>query len=116
MPIIVDKELYELAKMYADKIYKKSSAYKSGFIVKLYKELGGRYEDDNKPKALKRWFAEEWQDVGHQAYPVYRPTRRITNDTPLTIDEIDEADLKKQIKRKQIIKGEKNLSPFKPKI
>jgi len=36
--------------------------------------------------------------------------------TPLTIDEIDKEDLKKQIKRKQIIKGSKNLKPFKPKF
>jgi hypothetical protein len=31
----------------ADKIYEKSSAYKSGYIVKKYKEMGGRYKDDN---------------------------------------------------------------------
>jgi hypothetical protein len=53
MPIIVDKDLYNYVKNEADKIYKKSSAYKSGYIVKKYKELGGRYKDDNKEKKIK---------------------------------------------------------------
>jgi hypothetical protein len=30
----------------ADKIYSKPSAYKSGYIVKKYKELGGTYSGD----------------------------------------------------------------------
>ena len=116
MPIVIDKDLYNLAKLQADSIYKKSSAYKSGYIQKLYKDMGGRYQDDNKEKKLKRWFNEKWQDVGNSDYPVYRPTIRITKNTPLTIDEIDKKDLKKQIKIKQIIKGDKNLKPFKTKI
>ena len=40
MPIILDKELYNIVKLQADKIYKKSSAYKSMYIQKRYKELG----------------------------------------------------------------------------
>ena len=43
-----DKVLYEKVKKMADEIYKKSSAYKSGYIVKKYKELGGEYIDDKK--------------------------------------------------------------------
>ena len=115
MPIVIDKELYNLVKQNADEIYSKPSAYKSGYIVKTYKKLGGRYQDDNQTKNLKRWFKEKWQDVGHQSYPVYRPTIRISKLTPLTADEIDRKDLKKQIKQKQMIKGEKNLAPFKKK-
>ena len=115
MPIIIDKELYDLVKQNADEIYKKPSAYKSGYIVKTYKKLGGRYQDDNKTKNLKRWFKEKWQDVGHQSYPVYRPTIRISKLKTLTDDEIDTTNLKNQIKLKQIIKGEKNLAPFKKK-
>ena len=116
MPTPIDKELYNLAKQKADKIYKKSSAYKSGYIVKTYKDLGGRYINDHRPKNLKRWFKEKWVDVGHQAYPVYRPTIRVNKHTPLIVDEIDKSNLKKQIKEKQIIKGKKNLSPFKSKV
>jgi len=46
------------------------------------------------------------------SYPVYRPTRRISKKTPLTIQEIDPENLKKQIIKKQKIKGKKNLPPF----
>ena len=53
---IVDKQLYEFVKNEADKIYKKSSAYKSFYIVKRYKQLGERYENDNQDKNLMRWF------------------------------------------------------------
>lgn len=113
MPIIANKKLYEEVKNMADTIYKKSSAYKSGWIVKKYKELGGKYKDDNKEKKLKRWFKEDWKDIGNKDYPVYRPTKRATKDTPLTFDEIDKNQLKQQIELKQKIKGEKNLPKFK---
>ena len=86
MPIILDKDLYNYVKSEADKIYKKSSAYKSGYTVKRYKELGGRYKDDNKEKNLKRWFLEEWKDIGYKEYPVYRPTVRVNKNTPLTVN------------------------------
>ena len=112
MPIILDTELYNLVKQKADEIYKKPSAYKSGYIVKTYKELGGRYADDNKQKDLKRWFKERWTDIGHKDYPVYRPTVRINSNTPLTENEIDKNQLKKQIALKQLIKGSYNLPPF----
>jgi len=113
MPVVIDKELYNTVKQKANKLYSKPSAYKSGYIVKKYKELGGRYKDDNKPKNLKRWFQEKWMDVGHKEYPVYRPTIKINNHTPLTVNEIDRKNLDKQIKLKQTIRGNKNLPPFK---
>ena len=112
MPIIVDTKLYNLAKQRADELYKKPSAYKSGYIVKTYKELGGRYKSDNQSKNLQRWFKEKWEDVGHKSYPVYRPTIRINKDTPLTINEIDKQQLKKQISLKQIIQDKHNLPKF----
>ena len=114
MPIINNPTLYEIVKEEANTKYSKPSAFKSGYIVKRYKELGGTYTDDNKPKLLKQWFAEDWQDVGQKEYPVFRPTKRITKNTPLTPLEIDPSNLKKQIALKQIIKGKKNLPPFVP--
>jgi len=53
----VDKDLYEKVKKEADEKYAKPSAYKSGWIVKRYKELGGEYTG-KKPKVsgLARWF------------------------------------------------------------
>ena len=117
MPIPKDQKLYEKVKLLADQIYKKSSAYKSGYIVKTYKSLGGEYIDDNKPKNLKRWYKENWKDVGGLSYPVYRPTKIVSKtNTPLTINEIDKSNLKKQIRLKQKIRGFHNLPPFKQKI
>ena len=115
MPEVLDKKLYEKAKKLADEIYEKPSAYKSGFIVKTYKSMGGRYKDDNEEKDLKRWFKEEWKDIGGKEYPVYRPTKRINKNTPLTDKEIDKEQLKEQIELKQIIKGKKNLPKFEGK-
>jgi hypothetical protein len=112
MPTPVDKELYQRVKEEADRVYSKPSAYKSGFIVKKYKELGGRYIDDNKPRELERWFKENWIDIGGKEYPVYRPTKRISKDTPLTVTEINPIQAKKQVRLKQVIKGMYNLPPF----
>lgn len=116
MPIVANPELYQKVKEHADTIYKKHSAFKSGYIQKLYQRNGGTYIDDNKPKKLKRWFKEVWEDVGNKDYPVFRPTLRISKQTPLTVNEIDKQNLKEQIKKKQIIRGNKNLPPFKKKI
>lgn len=113
MPIILDQPLYDSIKKEADKIYEKPSAYKSGWIVKTYKSRGGKYGEDNKPKNLGRWFKEDWGDIGGKEYPVYRPFKRISKDTPLTAYEIDPEQAKKQIALKQDIKGEANLPPFK---
>jgi len=113
MPIPNDEVLYNKVKREANELYKKHSAYKSGWIVKEYKKRGGTYLDDNKPKNLQRWFKEKWVDIGNQEYPVYRPTIRITEDTPLTTSEIDPIQAQEQIKLKQIIKGKKNLPKFK---
>ena len=112
MPKILNESLYEEVKKEADKIYKKSSAYKSMFIVKEYKKRGGRYKDDGKPKNLKRWMKEEWKDIGNKEYPVYRPTKKINEKTPLTKSEIKPENLIEQIKLKQKIKGYKNLPKF----
>jgi hypothetical protein len=112
MPIIDNPTLYKKAKNIADEKYKKSSAYKSGFIVKTYKSLGGTYSDDNKPRNLKRWYMEEWKDIGNKNYPVYRPTKRVSYKTPLTPSEIQPANLRRQIQLKQKIKGKSNLPPF----
>jgi len=113
--MIDNQKLYDLVKLYADTIYKKSSAYKSGFIIKTYKTYGGTFTDDGKKKPLKTWFKERWSDIGNKDYPVYRPTIKINKSTPLTVDEIDPKNLKEQIKLKQKIKGEFNLPKFKKK-
>ena len=116
MPTIANPELYHLVKTEADKVYKKPSAYKSGWIVKTYKQLGGQYIDDKKPKNLKRWFKEDWGDIGGQPYPVYRPFKRVSKKTPLTAFEIDPEQIPEQVQLKQKIKGNRNLPKWKPAI
>jgi hypothetical protein len=112
MPIPKDKILYDKVKKQADTVYEKNSAYKSMYIQKLYQNHGGEYKNDGKKRALKQWMDEKWSDIGNKEYPVYRPTKRINKSTPLTVNEIDKVNLKKQINLKQKIKGNKNLPPF----
>lgn len=107
--MFLDTALHEKVKRMADDVYKKPSAYKSGYIIKMYKSLGGRFKDTE--GKLKQWFQEDWKDIGNKAYPVYRPTKRVNASTPLTPKEISPANLKKQIALKQKIKGA-NLPAF----
>jgi hypothetical protein len=113
---VVDKNIYEKAKKEVYAKYKVPSAYRSGALVKRYKELGGRYSGEKQKVGLVRWFKEEWKDINpnktKSSYPVYRPTKRITKDTPLLPSEIKKTNLKTQIKLKQIFKGDRNLKPF----
>jgi hypothetical protein len=114
--MIDDPELYGLVKQYADLVYKKPSAYKSGFQIRLYKRLGGTFTEDFKPKKLKEWFDAKWINVAKKGqYPVMRPSVRINASTPLTIQEIDPKNLKEQINLKKKIKGKRNLPPFRKK-
>ena len=81
--------------------------------------MGGKYLGDQERGTLRRWFKEEWKDVNpmktKSSYPVYRPTKRVDKNTPLTVDEIDKKDLIEKSEEKQKIKGTKNLKPFKEK-
>lgn len=114
-PVVLNPSLYEKAKEEVYERYKKPSAYRSMALVKKYKELGGKYGGDKEKGDLYRWKMERWKDVGGMDYPVYRPTYRITEETPLTKKEIDPTNLKRQIYLKQRIRGMMNLPPFKRK-
>jgi hypothetical protein len=112
-----DSALYAKVKLKINKIYEKSSAYRSMAYIKEYKKLGGKFIADGKPKKLTRWKNEKWEDVNpsknKNSYPVYRPTVRINKDTPTTASEISKSELIKKSKIKQKIKGSSNLSKFK---
>lgn len=105
-------KLYESVKKEADEKYAKPSAYKSGWIVKTYKERGGTYSGKKTKKGLTRWYKEDWKDIGDGPYPLYRPTKRISKDTPTTASELSASEIKKMDKLKQKIKGDKNLPKF----
>ena len=117
-PVPNDKKLYEKVKKKADKVYSVPSAYKSGYIVKEYKRLGGTYSGSKKNIDLARWYSEAWTNIDpHKtktSYPLFRPTIRVSPKTPLTVHEIDKKDLLKKSKEKQKLKHKK-LSPFKRK-
>jgi hypothetical protein len=120
MAKIKDIQLYKKAMAIVYSQYKKPSAYRSGALVKkyklLYKEKYGNddaYEGEEakKNRPLARWYMERWGSVGGD-YPTYRPTVRITKDTPKTVGEIPPERLAEQVKLKQKIRGNKNLPPF----
>lgn len=100
---IIDKDIYEKARKIADKTYERHSAYKSMFINKKYKELGGRYKTNKKKKGkTDRWNDEEWIQVipylkkgekivcgkDNKKNKVCRPFKRVDKETPITIGEL----------------------------
>ena len=111
----VDKKLYERIKK---EIFSKNpinSAYRSGLLVKTYKEkFRKKYGNKsaytgNKSKApLTRWYREEWKNqrggIGYKEKgDIYRPTKRITKDTPKTFSELSkrEIEIAKNKKKKK---------------
>lgn len=115
MAIPEDQKLYDSVKK---KVYKRMpshSAYRSGILVKEYKqafkkkygEKKSPYKGKKKKNApLARWMKEEWRnqrgEVGYKKKgDVYRPTKRINKKTPATFKEISKKDLKKAQKEKK---------------
>ncbi len=111
MDNIINKDLYKKAKEKADKTYKKHSAYKSMYIQKVYKELGGKYKGEKKKEGVKRWNKEEWIQVkpylqsgkklvcggSERKNKVCRPLKRINDKTPITIEELLKLHSKKDL-------------------
>jgi len=105
MPTPTNKSLYAKAKAKYSNM--KHSAYKSGLVVKAYKKMGGKYSGDKpKKKGLTRWFKEDWRtEKGKKTYKeggtIFRPTKRVSKDTPTTMKELTPAQKKKAIKEKK---------------
>ena len=103
---VVDKQLYQKIKKEVYKEIPQHSAYRSGILVKKYKEAGGKYKGkEKKDEGLNRWFAEKWEtDKGKIGYrkpdDVYRPTIRITKDTPTTFNELSKKQIENAKKQK----------------
>ena len=102
----VNKTLYMKIKKEVYKKYPKHSAYRSGLLVKKYKEAGGTYKGVKTEEGLTRWFKEHWRNQkGETGYKkkgdVYRPTKRITKDTPKTFKELSKKDIEKAQKEKE---------------
>ena len=111
-PIPRDIILYNKIKKEISEKYK-HSAYRSGLIVKKYKEeYVKKYNRDDayigdKPKLsnLQRWFMEDWKNQrGETGYKykndIYRPTIKINNNTPTTFNELTKDQIIKAKKEK----------------
>ena len=124
MPTPTDKELYDKVKKSVMNKIKINSAYRSGLIVKQYKEE--YYKKHNNQNAYKgnkdvsnlgRWFKEKWTnqngEIGYKKKgDVYRPTIRINNKTPITFNELTKNQIKKaqeEKKKKGRVNKFKNL-------
>lgn len=116
LEIVNDKALYKKIKKEADVKFKSpTSIYKSAWITKEYKKRGGTFNQKKtyKKDGLERWFKEKWVDLNRPirnskgkiidyeecgrrvvsdkekgAYPLCRPTYKISKETPLTYKEI----------------------------
>ena len=108
MPEPTDKKLYKQVKKRVYKKIPKHSAYRSGIVVQKYKKSFKKKHGNKKPykgkktrkRGLKRWFAEKWVNqrgkVGYKyKSDIYRPSKRITKDTPITHNEISKRELKR---------------------
>ena len=104
----INKDLYERIKKEIMTKYPKHSAYRSGLIVKAYKEAGGKYEGTKPSKTgLKRWFNERWTnqrgEVGYKyKSDIYRPNIRITKDTPTTFNELTKKEIETGRRKKYL--------------
>jgi len=62
-PKYLSKSIYDKAKRIADDKYKTHSAYKSAFILKTYKELGGKIDESKSKQGLRKWIKEDWKNL-----------------------------------------------------
>jgi hypothetical protein len=128
----VDQQLYQEVKEEANtKFNSKSGVYRSAWIVREYKKRGGIYTGEKPTNTgLPRWFQEKWVDINkpikdhngrivgfekcgrsnlQHAYPLCRPTQRITEDTPKTVAELNWSSLQQALKEKSKVQGTKNV-------
>jgi hypothetical protein len=111
-PQLKDQVLYDKIKKEINTKYK-PSAYRSGLLVKKYKEeylkkhkSSDAYTGNRSNSNLKRWFDEKWMNqkgkVGYQKKgDVYRPTIKINNNTPKTFNELTQNQINKAMEEKK---------------
>jgi hypothetical protein len=121
MPTPKDQILYEKIKQNIHSKYK-PSAYRSGLLVQEYKrEYLKKYKNDDayignrQESNLKKWFDEEWKNqrgkVGYEKTgDIYRPTKKINEDTPITFNELSKQQIEKAKKEKAKFGRVKNFA------
>ncbi len=114
MQVPRDQTLYNKIKKHIWKKIPKHSAYRSGVLVQTYKKrYSKKHGKDSNPyigkkqtkKGLSRWFKEDWRNqrgkIGYKyKSDIYRPTKRITKNTPTTYHELTRKQIKKARKEK----------------
>ncbi len=106
----LDSEIYKKAKKKADETYKRNSAYKSMFLVKTYKDMGGRFKGKKELKGVSKWNKEQWVQVkpfleSNKKIPcgqgenakACRPLKKIDSKTSITIPELLKIHSKKKL-------------------
>lgn len=97
-----DPMLYDIVRANIYNTIPRHSAYRSGLLVQEYKrEFAKKYGPQvapytgTKPRksGLSRWFAEDWRNesggIGYDSTnTLYRPTKRVTAESPKTWSEI----------------------------
>ena len=100
MPEPTNKKLYEEVKAEIYAKYPKHSAYRS------YKRRGGTYEGkESQTKGLNLWMKEKWLnqrgEVGYKYLSdIYRPTVRVTKETPITFQELTQKEIERARREK----------------
>ena len=108
-----DQKLYDGVKARVYKEIPQHSAYRSGQIVKKYKEAYKKkhgssvaYSGTKTKGNLTKWFKEDWKNQrGGTGYKkkgdVYRPTKRVDKTTPATFKELSKTQISKAMKEKK---------------
>ena len=108
-----DQKMYNRIKASVYKANPKHSAYRSGQIVKKYKEAykkkygnASAYTGSKAKGNLTRWFLEDWKtEKGKKTYKeggtIFRPTKRISKKTPATMSELTKKQKASAIKEKK---------------
>jgi hypothetical protein len=125
----IDKSLYNYVKKLANKKFKSpTGVYRSSWIVKKYKSLGGRYKKISKDKnsGLKRWYKEKWINlkkpiknkdgkiIGYEKcgrknlndpYPLCRPSKKVSFKTPVIYSKLSKKAIQKAKRDKKNYKS-----------
>lgn len=125
MPEPTDADLYESVKSKLYREMPEHSAYRSGILVQKYKKAyaekhssGSPYKGSKGRGKLSRWFKEDWRtQSGSKTYQkkgdVFRPTKRVTKDTPLTFNELSKSEIESAKKEKKTKGRVKDFRPEK---
>ena len=98
---VLDKELYKRVKREIYAKHPAHSAYRSSLVVKTYKDRGGRYKGAKPKDGLTRWHKEKGKETYKEGGTIFRPTKRVSKDTPTTMGELTETQKKKAIEEKK---------------